>query len=531
MKKFLNIFLMVISFSQVIAQPLTWNAPQTISTLGVDSSSPLVTLDSSGNVDAAWIEGGVVKSSHLPLNGSWSAPDTVSNSDASSLKFVADPSGNVTAVWIESGVLKAATRPAGDSWKSIIALSGVGTASSPSLAVDLSGNVVAVWVQTSILNVVSLQSSTKLFNGNWQAVVDTISGSTNTPSSPYVYIGSRGNVFAVWRSQSGTNDLINSASKTIVGATWSTPINFFSAAATFRHNYPKVVVDALGNANALWFRFNQSGSSFSNVMMLSAQLPFGSSSWSIPSVLSDNSLRNPANMLAGIKIDTTGNLIATWNSSFDGYTFNVETARKVLGGNWAVGGTPILYNLYALENDVAVGSSGFAALAYMYFDGTSETIQVAESNIASSVPNYWSNQQTISKGTNNGSPRIATSTVDNTDYVCAVWIQNNESNNVIMAAIASKPVVLPPSNVSVSQTSTSFGVYTDYQNTITWKASPAPNLEGYAIYRNGIRFTSVDANTFQFVDHNASQNGAVTYGVAAFDEQYGLSQVVNVSFP
>lgn len=522
---------MMISFSQLSALSLTWNVPQTISTLGVDSLSPLVRIDSSGNVDAAWIEGGVVKSSHLPLNGNWSAPAIVSNSGASSLKFVADPSGNATAIWLEAGVLKAATKPAGGNWSAIISLSGTGTASSPSLAIDTSGNAVAVWVQTSTLSVVSLQSSTKLFNGNWQASVDTISGSTNTPSSPYVYIGSGGNVFAVWHSLSGSNDLINSASKTIAGGNWSTPINLFPAAATFHHNYPKVVVDAQGNANAVWFRFNQSGSTFSNVMVLSSQLPIGSTSWSIGSVLSDNSLRNPANLFTGIRTDSIGNLIALWISSFNGYSFNVETARKVLAGNWSIGGTPVLNNLYSLEADVAVSSSGTAALTFMFFDGTNETIQVAESNIASPVPNYWSNQQQISLGTNNGSPRIATSTVGNTDFVCAVWMQNNGSNNVIMAATASKPIVLPPSNLSVLQTSTNFGVFTDFKNTISWQASAAPNLLGYAIYRDGINFTSVDANTLQFVDHNTTQNGSVTYSVAAFDDQYALSQVINVSFP
>ncbi len=526
--KIISYFLLPLTLT---AQSIQWNAPTTISNLGVDATNPQVGVATSGDVVAIWVENGVIKASSLPFNGSWSSITTISNAGASALNFVVDPSGNATAVWLETGVLKAASQPAGGSWGAATSLSGLGTATSPALAVDPSGNVIAGWVQTSVTT--TLQSSTKLAGGNWPVIPDTISGSTVSPSFPSVSIGADGTVVAVWHSMSGTNDIINSSRKTIAGGVWGTPVNFFAASAAFHHNYPKVVVDSNGNANAVWFRFNQVGSVYTNVILLSSQLPAGSATWAaIPTLLTEiPSIINPVNLYLRMAADTTGNIIALWTASFDGETFNVKSAVQLYGGSWNIGGALVLVNQYAFEADVAVNTIGDSAAAYMFYDGTNVVIQSAESDVASQRQNYWAPGQTISQGSENGYPRIATSLSGNTANACAVWIHNNGSNNIIHAATGSKTEVLPPSNLTVVQSSTNFGIFTDYFNTISWQASTDPNLNGYAIYRNGVYVASIDSNTLQFVDHNAVQNGSVTYGIAAINTESSQGQIVNVSFP
>jgi hypothetical protein len=524
---------LVISFSQLSALTLQWNAPTTISTLGVNASDPHVGIDSSGNVVAIWLEAGFAKASNLPINGSWSAPVTISNSGASSLRLVVDPNGNATAIWFEAGVVKAVSQPFNGSWSAETSLSGSGTATSPQLAVDTSGDVVAIWVQTSLTSVISIQSATKVFGGSWSATPDTISGATTSPSSPFVSIGANGTVLAVWHSLSGSNDVINSSSKTISGGVWSTPISFFQGTATFSHNYPKVIVDANGNAHAIWFRFNQSGLAYSNVVVLASQLSSGSSTWAIPTMLSITpSLRNPANLYTRLGVDSNGNVVALWNSSYDGQLFNIESAAQIFGKSWSLGGALTFLNLYALEVDLAVSSLGDAVALYMSYDGTSSVmIQSAESDIGSSFANFWTPAQTVSSGADNGFPRITASVSGNTFNACTIWINNNGSNNVIEGATGSSTVILPPSNLAVVQNSTNFGAFTNYYNTISWQASTDPNVFGYAVYRNGLQFTKVDSNILQVIDNNNTQNGSVTYGVATFDRQYSQSQIVNVSFP
>lgn len=537
MKYYHMLFLLTLQlFTPIPGYPITntlvWQTPMTISTAGVNASDPKVCMAQSGSVIAAWLENGVVKSSSLPVNGTWSIPVTISGSGASSPKLGLDTNGNAVAIWLESGVVQAATKPAAGNWSTTTSLSGLGTATSPALAVDSTGNAVAVWVLTSVLNAVSLQASTRLVNGNWSLTPDTLSGSTVNPSSPTISIGANGTVYAVWHSTSSSNDLINSTSKTLSGGIWGTPINFFQGTATYRHNYPKVIVDVNGNATAVWFRYNQLGSTYTNVILLASQLPSGSTSWALPTPLSDMlSNRNPADLFTRLNTDNSGNIVVLWTSSIDGATFNIESASKQNGGSWIVGGALVLNNLYAFEADISTSSSGDASVALMYYDGSSIVIQSAESHIATVAPNFWGNLVTVSQGTNHGYPRIATALNTNTLRACALWLHNNGVNNCVEAITGSKNILAAPTNPTVTQQASSFGVFTDYNNTLRWTSSVAAETVGYVIYRNGVYVTTVGVNTLQYVDHNMTQNGAVTYGVAAFDAANLRSSIASISFP
>jgi len=530
-KRYLTLLLTILC-SQVIGQ-FTWTTPTTISALGSNATEPHIGIDASGNAVAAWIEGTVVKAKRLPIGGSWTSASTLSGSGATSLRLIMDRNGNSAAIWLEGGVVRASSQASGGSWSAATSLSGSGTATSPAMNVDTTGNVVAVWVQTSTLSVVSLQSSTKLNGGNWQAIPDTISGSTSTPSSPSVSIGANGTVVAVWHAVSGTNDTINSAIKTISGGVWGTPLAFFAANATFKHNYPKVIVDANGNAHAVWWRFSQTGTTYSSAQLIASQLPLGSPSWALASILSPTpSLKNPANLPTRLQVDSIGNVVAFWVSSYDGQTYNVEASSRLFGGNWSSFSQIISpFNLYGFDADCSVSSAGDALGVFMAYDGSSINIQDVHSSIANPFFLTWSTPETISQGARNSTPRVASSLANTTINACAVWLNDNGSNNVIQASTATGSAVLPPSGLMVSQSSNGFGVFTDYYNTITWTASADPNIYLYLIYRNGFYIGAVDAGTLQFVDHNAIQSGAVTYGVTAYTFDNTQSAIVNVSFP
>ena len=151
-------------------------------------------------------------------------------------------------------------------------------------------------------------------------------------------------------------------------------------------------------------------------------------------------------------------------------------------------------------------------------DGSSNVlIQATETDIGGIEQDFFTIPQTISTGSNNGYPRVATTYSGGTVNAAAVWISSDGVNNTISAATGSKTVIAPPTGLSVTQSSTSFGVFTEYYNTVGWTASTDPNIVEYVIYRDGIALTSVASSTVQFIDHNRVQSGSVTYGVSAVE--------------
>ena len=75
---------------QLKGDPVSWSHPEVISTEGVDSFEPIITMDSNGNVIAAWIEEGIVKSRTKSLNGEWSYPSNLSYSGSTKLRLKID---------------------------------------------------------------------------------------------------------------------------------------------------------------------------------------------------------------------------------------------------------------------------------------------------------------------------------------------------------------------------------------------------------------------------------------------------------
>lgn len=103
--------------------------------------------------------------------------------------------------------------------------------------------------------------------------------------------------------------------------------------------------------------------------------------------------------------------------------------------------------------------------------------------------------------------------------------------NSIVASTGTKGIVLPPSNLSVTQSSNYLGAFTEFYNTLNWQASSDTTVTGYLIYRNGVFLAQVDGDVLHFVDDNRFQNGPVTYGVAAINNLQIHSQIMTVSFP
>lgn len=528
-KKILGIFFALISFVQVsFASSINWSSPPvTISSTGVNASDPQVVIDTTGNVIAVWNEGGLIKYSVAPVNMSFGAGATIPSSGTgnSSPRIGVDGSGNVTAVWLDStNVLKSAKLASGGSWGSITSVSASG-ASSPALAVDTTGNAVAVWARLGFI-----ETSTILFGGSWGGV--TMLTATNVANHPSVAIGANGTVCAAWHSVVAGQDQIQ-ASTQLIGGAWGAVKTVVANA--FNHDLPKVAVDSNGNASMIWYRYTLANGNYTNLFVLFSTLPLNATTWSAGIATSPTPGQgNPANLKANLGYDNNGNIVALYSISYDGATFNVEPVVKQNGATASIPNPIVLSNAFAFQSDLNVNNSlGDALAVFNFFDGMNIIIQSSESNIAT-IPqnlNNWSVPINLSTGMNNSFPRCAHSITGSTMNAVAVWISNDGMNNLINAVTGSKSLLAPPSSVIVTQMSQNYGGFTDYFNTVSWTASPDPNLSAYGIFRNGVFVQAIDASFTSFVDHNQIQGGPVTYSIAVIDTSGDQSVFVSGSFP
>ncbi len=531
MKKILCLFLTLCSFSGMVHSDISWGTPTSISTASVNASDPHVVIDNSGNVTAAWVESGVIQSSSLPYSGSWSSIVSISDisNSSSSPKLAIDASGNVTALWIEvqsgNAVIESATLPFGGSWGSETSpISGAG-ASAPSLAVDSTGNAVAVWVRSNYI-----ESSTRI-SGTWSLV--SILSAVNS-SNAHVAISDSGKAVAVWHTTAVSGaDQLYSDFLTISTNTWSTPLSVLAVTAGVKHNYPKVAIDPYGNATMAWYRYELlDGNSYQEVTVLSSDLSVDSAAWTaIPTVLSGQGIRNPVDLNIKLRFDSSGDILGVWTNSYDGMTFNIETARRLYGAIWpgeVQPGTPTLYS-FAFDHEI---SSGTALLLYMQWDGVSNiTIQSQETETTDPTLQAWSNPNQMSTTSENGYPVCGISLLGSNFNGVTLWISNNGTNNEILACFGSAPVTVPPTSLSATQSSTNFGIYTDYYNTFTWVDSTDPTAIQYNLFRNGVFFNEVNPGTEIFVDHNQAIGGGVVYGVAMLNADYRQSAIVTYTLP
>lgn len=526
MKLILFLMVALCSYSATAYAAITWSSPATISTAQANASEPRVVIDANNNVTAIWLENGVIKTNHLMSGGVWGTPVVLSNplNVSSNPKLGIDAGGNVTALWIENAQIASAVLPVGGSWS--VAASPVSStgASTPSLAVDSNGNAVAVWVRNGFV-----ESSTRVA-GSWSAVAVLSNGNS---SIPHVAINDSGIAIAVWHSVVSGIDFIVTDFLTVSSNTWGATINVFNATSAFSHNYPKAAIDVHGNALIAWFRYNSvNGNSYQNVQVLSSSLTAGAAAWSLPQMLSNFGMRNPADLTIKLQNDLGGNTLLLWTNSYDGETFSVESVRKLQGGAWQEVVQPDVPSLYSLGVDLT-NVSGIALQTRMIWDENGAmVIHFQETDMIEPVLQTWTVPKACSTGSNNGYPRCALSLTGDVINAAAVWMYFDGTNTVIQAVTGADVMVTAPSLVSASQSVIDFGVYKDYYNTISWEASPAPNLIQYNLYRNGVFFTAVDPGTTTFIDHNAVQGGTVTYGVAALSADFRQSAIATFTlFP
>lgn len=510
--------------SQGKSEDLTWSSPIIISEGAISAAvppEPQMEIDGSGNSYAIWSEIGTIKFKMKPLGDEWSASTTLAAMSRNPRIHV-DSAGNATAIWITGTTLNTAFRAAGGSFDAPAALAA--NALQAELAGDLDGNLVTVWTTPA-----GVQSKTKLSGGSWSSSPNTLSSTAS--DNPIVALGADGTVIATWHSVISSVHTIRAASKPN-GGSWSSETNISSPARNSINQH--VEVDANGNAAAIWYTFDQTGSNYSNVVVTAAYRPNGGS-WSLPTALSQDGYYNPTNpvrLRARVAFDNQGNAVAMWANSYDGRLFSIETSIRYAGGNgiWAAPIPLVENNLYAFFDDIVSPDARDLFGTYHESDGSYAQIQALVANTDALSGLHWSTREQISDE-RSGFSRNSAYLDGDTIYAGSIWLHTDGINGYVVAATANGTLLQPPATLAVVQNVVDYGGFSEYQNTLSWTPSPSPDVSLYHIYRNDIHLTSVDASITEFLDRNQLQNGTAVYTIASEDNKGTVSYKASVSFP
>ncbi len=308
----------------------TWLPGETVSGPAFQLTlSPRIAVDPFGNATAVWYHSvasvGLVRASHRPAGGTWSAPLTISDPTrfAQVPDIVVDRFGTVTAVWIANAPggnqIEAARLPLGGS-SSAPGLVGPGDLAGPKLAVDSAGFVTAVWLEARTDYIV--RTSSLAPGGTWTVGKD-LSDVTHGSTSPQVAVDPvSGASVALWQMFDGTYSLVY-ASRRPPGGAWSSP-QLVSESAQDTNINPQVSIDTQGTATVVFGKYF-SGHHEAFWSSAPAGLP-----WSTPTRFSAPG--NPAP--DGTVVSTpTGQTVAAWSEAIGG-TSVVRSSTRQANGNW-----------------------------------------------------------------------------------------------------------------------------------------------------------------------------------------------------
>ncbi len=188
----------------------SWSAAVNISNNSVYSSYPAITVDSAGNINVAWYD-------YTPGNydiffrrstdsgSSWSAAVNISNNSGDSYNpaITVDSAGNINAAWQDKTagnqeIFFSRSTDSGSSWSAAVNISNnSGYSYTPAITVDSAGNINIVWYDYSPGDSEIFFSRSTDNGAAWSAVINI---SNNSGDSYYsaITVDSTGNINIVW---------------------------------------------------------------------------------------------------------------------------------------------------------------------------------------------------------------------------------------------------------------------------------------------------------------------------------------------
>ncbi len=252
---------------------------------------------------------------------------------------------------------------------------------------------------------------------SWLPPVDLSAPGADT-DAPRIAVDQVGNAVAVWSRFDGTVYRVQAASKPVGGA-WGAPVDL--SAAGEDAGEPNVAIDPAGNAVAVWSRSNGA-----NTIIQAASKPAGGA-WGTPD---DLSLPGEDADEPDVALDQAGNAVAVWQR-YNGSEYIVQTASKPAGGTWGA----VIHLSTAGEDafgaEVAVNAAGDAVAAWQRYNGSEYIAQ------AVTMPAGAEWGSLIDLSVVGADAYVSGAAVDPAGNMVVLWWRSNGTHQVIQAA--SKP--------------------------------------------------------------------------------------------
>jgi hypothetical protein len=295
------------------------------------------------------------------------------------------------------------------------AATGSSNGFSSDVAVDAQGNAVGVWARHVSGLEWQIVAAARPLGGKWTAPVGLSGAQRAVQLQPKVAVDPLGNAVAVWLArppQSAGNEATSRAlwaASRPPGGTWSEPVKISTASGG---DVFDVVIDASGNATAVWHALNDGEDEDPGAFVRAASRPLGGG-WSEPVELSGSNGTNPQ-----VAVDPDGDVTAVW-TGFDPDTDNliVRSKSRPAGGAWSAEATDLSSDAgNASGVQVAVDPQGDATAAWWYSEDDDVVLQAAHRSEGT-----WSEPVELwDDAADTGFPHVALATDPQADTT-AIW--------------------------------------------------------------------------------------------------------------
>ena len=292
-----------------------WLAATDLMPAGQEGNAQQVAADGQGDAMAIWARYDgthyVAETRFRPAGGAWQAAQGISpaTGDAVNPHVAMDARGDAVAVWAHANIIEGSYRPAGGSWQAVASdLSAAGqNAAAPQVAIDGQGNAVAIWRRSDGTNQIVQTSTRSAATGAWQATPDDLSATGQDAADPEVAVDPQGDAVAVWsRGNAIMQTLFIQASTRPAGGAWQAPASTLSVGGEPADD-PQVAVAANGKAVVVWQRSDPDFPSDPVIQASSGNATTGS--WGPPATLSPQLKHAETPQVA---IDAAGDATAVW---------------------------------------------------------------------------------------------------------------------------------------------------------------------------------------------------------------------------
>ncbi len=351
------------------------------------ATDPEVAIDALGNALVVWSQSDGTRyniwASRYTVGSGWGEAELIETDnagDASGPQIAIDASGNGWAVWSQSDGgtsrniwLNRYTAGSGWGEAELIGDGNAGRALSPQIAVNASGDALVVWVQSdgtgSSGNHIWARRHT---NNQWGTAVAI--ENVGFVSSPRIVMDASGNAIAVWRRNDGADVYNIWANQYMAGNGWETaaPIDSGNNGDVTGLT---IVANASGNAVVAWRRNNSAFSQFDN---WANYYTVGSGWGSATLIEASNDIAYPAEVV----IDSSGNALAVWYQRNDAGNYSIWSNRYSADNGWST--------------EIPIADEGFNSKIAM--DGSGNVLMVYKAQ-----GGFWTNRYMVDSGW--GSPK------------------------------------------------------------------------------------------------------------------------------